>query len=189
MRRRILPVLLVVALGACTPTTEPPAGPVETRPATATATATAGPTVSFRADGLEDAGWVRNADLSDATREQYQDARCVVQLVVLPESGPRDDAGDTELALTALGEDFANPEGRPDVAVPAGDGTVAMRARRVEVDTGAEVLAMQVAMRVLGDHGVTVAVTHACYDHAVTDTEFDAVLSALELTGVEPSGL
>jgi hypothetical protein len=137
--------------------------------------------VAFRTDRLEDAGWVRNDELSDGTRVQYQDTRCVVQLVVLPATGPRDDAGDTELALDALGEDFADPVDRPDVAVPSGEGSVDMRAQRVDVDTGTEVLAMQVAMRVLGDAGATVAVTQACYDHAVTDEEFDSVIALLEL--------
>ncbi|MGM0384681.1 MAG: hypothetical protein ACQERF_01685 [Actinomycetota bacterium] len=175
-------VLAAVALGACTPSTEAPSVP--TSPVAAAArTPHPAPTtaVTFRADRLEDAGWVRNDEQSDETRAQYQDTRCVVQLVVLPQTGPLDDPGDTELALAALGEDFGDPVDRPDVALPSGDGTVSMRAQRVDVDTGTEVLPMQVAMRVLGEAGATVAVTHACYDHAVTDEEFDAVVALLEL--------
>ena len=74
-----------------------------------------------------------------------------------------------------------------DVALPVEGGALAMRARRVGVDTGAEVLPLQVAMRVVD--GVTVAVTQACYDHPVADEEFDAVVSLLRLNGVEPSEL
>ncbi|NCD18431.1 MAG: hypothetical protein EOL89_00350 [Actinobacteria bacterium] len=176
-------LLAAAVLGACTPSTQGPPRDSTSSTLPATRTPRPAPTtaVAFRADRLEDAGWVRNEELSDGTRVQYQDTRCVVQLVVLPATGPRDDAGDTELALAALGEDFANPVDRPDVALPSGEGALDMRAQRVDVDTGTEVLAMQVAMRVLGDAGATVAVTHACYDHAVTDEEFDSVVALLEL--------
>lgn len=174
-------LLTVAALGACTPTAPPPDSTSSAPSATRTPRPSPTTAVAFRTDRLEDAGWVRNEEVSDGTHVQYQDTRCVIQLVVLPATGPRDDAGDTELALAALGEDFANPVDRPDVALPSDGGALDMRAQRVDVDTGAEVLAMQVAMRVLGDAGATVAVTHACYDHAVTDEEFDSVVALLEL--------
>ncbi len=192
-RTALLTGVLPLLLGGCTsstddvPSSSPTALSGSARTSAASTAATAPTLPSFVTDALEDAGWVRNEDLSVPGRTQYQDTQCVVQLVVLPQAGPHDDAGDTELALDALGEDFRSPEDRADVALPVEGGALAMRARRVEVDTGAEVLPLQVAMRVVD--GVTVAVTQACYDHPVADEEFDAVVSLLRLNGVEPSEL
>lgn len=169
-------------------TADPVAEPTANTPDTPAPSATPTPTLAFDATRLEDAGYVRNDEQSVGTREQYQDIRCVVQLIVLDEGAAADDATATELAFTALGEAFTDLEERPDVALPVEGGTLAMQARRTEVETGSEVVAMQVAMRALHDVGMTVAVTHGCYDHTVTDAEFDDVLALLSLTGVAPSG-
>ncbi|HZL06558.1 MAG TPA: hypothetical protein VFE45_14290, partial [Coriobacteriia bacterium] len=125
----------------------------------------------------------------DATRTQYQDASCVVQTILLPESVASDDASATEAALTASGDQFTAVTERPDVALPVTGGTLAMRARRMDVNTGTEVVPMQMAMRVVNDLGITIAVTHGCYDRTITDAEFDALTSQIRLTGVAPSGL
>lgn len=190
--RRTVPSVLAVLLlaasaAACGPEGSPGAGrtddPTPTRPS---GTVDA---VSFDMGRLEDAGYVINTEQSGATRTQYQDATCVVQTILLPESVASDDASATEAVFTALGDQFTAVTERPDVALPVTGGTLAMRARRMDVNTGTEVVPMQLAARVVNDLGITIAVTHGCYDHTITDAEFDSLISQVGLTGVAPSGL
>ncbi len=185
-----LPTLLpVVLLAAAACTSSIPGGPTTVAPPPAPSSPATSPTI-FNDEGLLAHGWVRDDGRSTADRKEYVNGTCLVQTLVVAASLAADDDRATEVALGALAGSLGPLEDRADVQLPVDGGTLALRARRATVDAGAGgVMPLQVAVRVLNERRVTIAVTHGCYDRTVSDSDFDAIVALLALPGVSPAGL